>query len=111
MTKSADRYEKALAKATLAGRNLAALNAKLIQMERGLTDPAGLPRRPWFQHTIYAPGFYTGYGVKTMPGIREALEQNNVGEARAQSGHVAQAIERMAARADKAAHDLLALKP
>jgi N-acetylated-alpha-linked acidic dipeptidase len=90
---------------------LTAINQGIYLSERDLADSAGLPRRAWFQHTIYAPGFYTGYGVKTMPGIREALEQNNVGEARAQSGHVAQAIERMAARADKAARGLLALKP
>jgi len=90
---------------------LGAINQTIFLSERDLADTTGLPRRPWFQHTIYAPGFYTGYGVKTMPGIREALEQGNLAEARAQSAHVAQAIERMAARADKAARDLLALKP
>ncbi len=43
-----------------------------------------MPRRPWYKHTIYAPGFYTGYGVKTMPGIREAIEQRNWKEAQDQ---------------------------
>ncbi|HEY2824076.1 MAG TPA: transferrin receptor-like dimerization domain-containing protein [Gemmatimonadales bacterium] len=90
---------------------LGAINQTIYLSERDLADTTGLPRRAWFTHTIYAPGFYTGYGVKTMPGIREALEQGNLAEARAQSGHVAQAVERMAARADKAARDLLALKP
>ena len=45
------------------------------ESERPLTSPAGLPNRPWFTHLIYAPGFYTGYGVKTLPGVREAIEQ------------------------------------
>jgi N-acetylated-alpha-linked acidic dipeptidase len=41
----------------------------------------GLPRRPWYKHQIYAPGFYTGYGVKTLPGIREGIEEGNWSEA------------------------------
>lgn len=52
-------------------------NAKLIAVERALTLDEGLPNRPWFKHQIYAPGFYTGYGVKTLPAIREAIEQND----------------------------------
>jgi N-acetylated-alpha-linked acidic dipeptidase len=55
--------------------DLAAINRRLLQSERLLTDAAGLPRRPWYQHLLYAPGYYTGYGVKTMPGVREAIEQ------------------------------------
>lgn len=39
--------------------------------------PEGLPKRPWYQHALYAPGYYTGYGVKTMPGVREAIEQRD----------------------------------
>jgi N-acetylated-alpha-linked acidic dipeptidase len=58
-----------------------AVNAKLIESERKLTDDAGLPGRPWFKHMIYAPGFYTGYGVKTIPGVREAIEQKRWQEA------------------------------
>ena len=50
------------------------MNARLIQSERQLIDPDGLPRRPWYRHLLYAPGFYTGYGVKTMPGVRESIE-------------------------------------
>jgi N-acetylated-alpha-linked acidic dipeptidase len=57
------------------------LNAKLMRTERTLTSPDGLPGRPWFRHQIYAPGFYTGYGVKTLPGVREAIEQNRWAEA------------------------------
>ncbi len=53
------------------------LNEILFQLERSLINENGLPKRPWFKHQIYAPGFYTGYGVKTLPGIREAIEQRN----------------------------------
>ncbi len=57
------------------------LNEKLILTERVLSNETGLPRRPWYKHQIYAPGFYTGYGVKTLPGVREAIEQENWVEA------------------------------
>jgi N-acetylated-alpha-linked acidic dipeptidase len=69
-------------------------NYKLIQAERNLLGP-GLPRRSWYRHTIYAPGFYTGYGVKTLPGIREALEQGNWSEAEAQAKIVVDALGRL----------------
>jgi N-acetylated-alpha-linked acidic dipeptidase len=70
---SASAYEKALAAA--GGHASLAINANLIRSERLLTDPAGLPNREWFRNMIYAPGFYTGYGVKTLPAIREAIDQ------------------------------------
>lgn len=57
------------------------LNRLLYQSERRLISASGLPRRPWFRHLIYAPGLYTGYGVKTLPGVREAIEQRNWTEA------------------------------
>jgi N-acetylated-alpha-linked acidic dipeptidase len=106
LSKSAERYEKALAKATLAGRNLVSLNAKLIQMERGLTDPAGLPRRPWFRHQLYAPGFYTGYGVKTIPAVREAIEQKQWAEAETQIARVGKVLQNEARMIDAAADEL-----
>jgi N-acetylated-alpha-linked acidic dipeptidase len=56
----------------------------------------GLPRRPWYKHSLYAPGFYTGYGVKTIPGVREAIEQKDWSEARTQIEEVAAAINRLA---------------
>jgi N-acetylated-alpha-linked acidic dipeptidase len=59
-------------------------NQSLYRAEQQLLSVQGLPRRGWFKHTIYAPGFYTGYGVKTMPGIREAIEQKNWVEAQEQ---------------------------
>jgi len=81
LTQSAQRYRKALERAnanggaSLARASLSSLNALLIQSERKLTDPEGLPGRAWYRHEIYAPGVYTGYGVKTMPAVRESIEQ------------------------------------
>jgi len=71
---------------------LKTLNEELIQAERKLTNPNGLPRRPWMQHLIYAPGWYTGYDAKTLPGPREAIEERRYAEADAQIALVAQAI-------------------
>jgi len=59
---------------------LAAQNIKLYRAEQALLLNGGLPRRPWYKHSIYAPGFYTGYGVKTIPGVREALEEGHYDE-------------------------------
>jgi N-acetylated-alpha-linked acidic dipeptidase len=71
------------------------LNSLLFQAEKQLLIPAGLPRRPWYKHAIYAPGFYTGYGVKTLPGIREAIEEGHWQEAREQISVVTEAINRL----------------
>jgi N-acetylated-alpha-linked acidic dipeptidase len=60
------------------------INGRLFQMEQSLTKKTGLPGRPWFIHQIYAPGQYTGYGVKTLPAIREAIEMRRWNEAREQ---------------------------
>jgi N-acetylated-alpha-linked acidic dipeptidase len=73
----------------------AAFNEALYRAEQQLLNEAGLPRRSWYKHTIYAPGFYTGYGVKTMPGIREAIEQRNWKEAQEQIEVDAKAIENL----------------
>ena len=79
------------------------LERSLYGTERLLTRSEGLPRRDWFRHQIYAPGFYTGYGVKTLPGIREAIEQRDWKEAVEQIEVAARVIERFAAEIDKAA--------
>jgi N-acetylated-alpha-linked acidic dipeptidase len=68
----------------LSKANRDALNKKLMLAEHVLTSDSGLPRRSWYKHQIYAPGFYTGYGVKTLPGVREAIEQKNWREAQEQ---------------------------
>ena len=57
--------------------SLAQVNAVLRQSDQALLLPVGLPKRPWYKHSLYAPGYYTGYGVKTMPGVREAIEQRD----------------------------------
>jgi N-acetylated-alpha-linked acidic dipeptidase len=104
LTQSADKYEKAL---KAAGEKASPLvNAKLIESERRLTDSAGLPNRPWFQHMIYAPGFYTGYGVKTIPGVREAIEQKRWAEADIQIVRAAKVLEREAELLEGAASDV-----
>ena len=74
----------------------AAFNQSLHKAEQQLLNNSGLPRRSWYKHTLYAPGFYTGYGVKTMPGIREAIEQRNWNEAQEQIETDAKAIMRLA---------------
>ena len=87
---------------TLTGEAGRLLDEVLMKTERALTRDEGLPRRPWYKHFIYAPGFYTGYGVKTLPGVREAIEQRNWNEARAQIDIVSQTIERYASEIDRA---------
>ncbi|MDQ2746530.1 MAG: folate hydrolase, partial [Acidobacteriota bacterium] len=79
------------------------LDETLMKTERALINPNGLPRRDWFKHQIYAPGFYTGYGVKTLPAVREAIEQRDWQEADEQIVAVAKIIENFAAEIDKAA--------
>ena len=69
---------------SLATEQLEAVNKMLFSAEHLLTAEEGLPLRPWFRHQIYAPGYYTGYGVKTLPGIREAIEQHDWDQAGAQ---------------------------
>jgi N-acetylated-alpha-linked acidic dipeptidase len=69
------------------------LNQVLFNAERSLISEGGLPRRPWYKHEIYAPGFYTGYGVKTLPAIREAIEQKNWAEAQEGIGTVSKTIQ------------------
>jgi N-acetylated-alpha-linked acidic dipeptidase len=69
--------QAASGKESLDDSRLNALNETLIRSERVLTRPEGLPNREWYKHQIYAPGFYTGYGVKTLPGIREAVDSKN----------------------------------
>ncbi len=72
------------------------INIELYKGEQQLLIPGGLPRRGWYKHSLYAPGFYTGYGVKTLPGIREAIEQRNWKEAQDEISITADAIKRLA---------------
>ena len=86
--------------------SLAAINKLLYTAEQQLLLPKGLTRRPWYKHSIYAPGYYTGYGVKTLPEIREAIEQRNWVEAKQGVSDVADAINRLNERLE----EILALK-
>ncbi len=90
----------------LGRRELVELNKLLLQSERKLGNSDGLPRRAWFKHQLYAPGFYTGYGVKTMPQIREGLEENRFSEAQGGVRTVSAAVNALAAQVDQAAQAL-----
>ena len=88
LTVAARRYDAkagAAVAAGAAGASIAAANGVLLTAERALTRKDGLPRRPWFRHQIYAPGFYTGYGVKTLPAVREAIEERDFARRRRRS--------------------------
>ncbi|MCE9601488.1 MAG: M28 family peptidase [Gemmatimonadetes bacterium] len=82
---------------------LAEVNALIRQSDQVLLMPDGLPRRPWYRHSLYAPGFYTGYGVKTMPGVREAIEQKDWKLADAEIQRIAAALLRESELVAKAA--------
>jgi N-acetylated-alpha-linked acidic dipeptidase len=112
LDEAAAHYTKSRAEAgskVLPAIFLKMLNEELIQAERKLTSPQGLPRRPWMEHLIYAPGWYTGYGAKTLPGPREAIEERRYSDADGQIALVAHAIadeadyvEQMAGKLDAA---------
>jgi N-acetylated-alpha-linked acidic dipeptidase len=112
LSQSAQRYRRAVEKAEANGgaalRNaaLGPVNDLLIQSERKLTGPQGLPGRPWYKHEIYAPGVYTGYGVKTMPAIRESIEQKNWQEAGDRIVEVAKALNEETALINSSAEEL-----
>jgi N-acetylated-alpha-linked acidic dipeptidase len=92
---AAARFEKAYSsfpEGNATAATLAPVNALLRQSDQALLLPGGLPKRPWYRHSLYAPGFYTGYGVKTMPGIREAIEEKNWTLADAEILRVASAL-------------------
>ena len=100
---AAQKYQKASRGRINSPEKQKALDDVLFKTERALTTPEGLPRRDWFRHQIYAPGFYTGYGVKTLPGVREAIEQRNWQEAQAEIAIIAATLDRFANEIDRAA--------
>jgi N-acetylated-alpha-linked acidic dipeptidase len=105
LAESADAYEKAWAAKgdALSPADQKRLDEILLGAEHALTNPEGLPRRSWYVHQIYAPGFYTGYGVKTLPGVREAIEQRSWKEVDSEMAVTAAAIEAFAKEVDRAA--------
>jgi N-acetylated-alpha-linked acidic dipeptidase len=91
---AAEGYERKAADAAPS----AEINRLLFTSERVLTRQEGLDGRPWYKHFIYAPGFYTGYGVKTLPGVREAIEQREYGAVGTQVALAAEVLSDMAGR-------------
>jgi|GraSoi_2013_40cm_1033754.scaffolds.fasta_scaffold01323_4 N-acetylated-alpha-linked acidic dipeptidase len=116
VARSAAEYRKAFEQANanggarLASASLAGVNHLLIESERKLTNSQGLPNRPWFKHQVYAPGFYTGYAVKTMPAVREAIEQKQWKQADEAIVVVAGVLRDEAALIASAANNLAAVK-
>jgi N-acetylated-alpha-linked acidic dipeptidase len=107
LQKNADEYQKAKNEFMKSGINLTEDQAKnldqlIYQSERFLTNKEGLTGRPWYVHEIYAPGFYTGYGVKTLPAVREAVESRNWDEANKQSVVVANTLNNYSSEIVKA---------
>ena len=107
LQKSADEYQKAKSEFMKSAKKLTEdqvsnLNQIIYQSERYLTNKEGLTGRPWFVHEIYAPGFYTGYGVKTLPAVREAVESRNWDEANKQAVVVANTLDNYSKEIDKA---------
>ncbi len=95
LTAAAAEYDKAFAAHASSGNT--AVDAELLKSGRSVLDTGGLPNRPWFKNMIYAPGFYTGYGVKTLPAVRESLEQKEWPAVNTEIARTAAAIEREAA--------------
>ena len=96
LEKSADSLKVVFQKNIKTNHMNLAFNQSLYRAEQQLLNESGLPRRAWYKHTLYAPGLYTGYGVKTLPGIREAIEQRNWDEAQQQIEVDAKTIIRLA---------------
>ena len=103
---SARDCDAAMAAAMHAGAASSEANALLLRIERAMTRSEGLPGRPWFRHHIYAPGFFTGYGVKTLPAVREAIEARDWEEAERQIEITAAVLETVANELDRIAGTL-----
>lgn len=73
---AASAFDRANVTSSLSPQKQVALDHALMHLEQTLIRSEGLPKRPWYRHYVYAPGYYTGYGVKTLPGVREAIEQH-----------------------------------
>ena len=116
LDRSAAEYRKALEQViakggtAMAGGSLAEVNKLLIESERRLTNSEGLPNRPWFKHQLYAPGLYTGYAVKTVPAVREAIELKQWKQADEAMVVVAHVLQNEAALISSAAQKLAPAK-
>ncbi|OYU16116.1 MAG: folate hydrolase [Alphaproteobacteria bacterium PA4] len=101
---AAKAYDAAYAAkgASLDAGKRAKLNAALLGIDQALLIPEGLPGRDWYRHALYAPGRFTGYGAKTLPGVREAVEERRFGDANLYAGRTAAALDRLSAKLDAA---------
>ncbi|MCH8101091.1 MAG: M28 family peptidase [Proteobacteria bacterium] len=95
---AATAYDAAAKTSTVTSEEI---NRLLFTSERLLTRDEGLDGRPWYKHHIYAPGFYTGYGVKTIPGVREAIEQREYEKVEPQIEIAASVLNNMAERIEQ----------
>ena len=102
LTAQSDNFTKTVNNRSLSYHSRRNLNTILRNMERALTREHGLPKRPWYKHHIYAPGFYTGYGVKTLPGVREAIEQSEFEQVQAQIDILASVINKFSTKIKEA---------
>jgi N-acetylated-alpha-linked acidic dipeptidase len=110
LSESAERYHRAsMNTSSKTNKSFELVNRKLIECERKLTSKEGLPGRPWFKHQIYAPGFYTGYGVKTIPAVREAIEQKQWKLAEEQISVIASVLKEETSIINEAAKELEAM--
>jgi N-acetylated-alpha-linked acidic dipeptidase len=111
---AAAEYKRALEHASanggnaLASASLTEVNLLLMESERKFITQQGLPNRPWYRHQLYAPGFYTGYAAKTMPAVRESIEQKQWKQADEGIVVVAHCLEDEAALISDAANKLAA---
>lgn len=106
---SAWKYEEVLVKfkkGSLSAEKKSEINALLRKVDQAFTNSNGLPRREWFRNMLYAPGYYTGYGVKTLPGIREGLEERKWDEVRLYINEVAMALDRASNKINSASRIL-----
>lgn len=105
---AAERYQAAFKKQSssqnwkISASQENSLNETLFMIERHMINQEGLPGRPWFKHEIYAPGLYTGYGVKTIPGVREAIEQKNWADVKPQMERARAALLEVVSQIDAA---------
>jgi len=101
---SAKAYDAAYAAkgASLSPATRAKLNATLRNIDQLLLDPKGLPGRSWYQNLVYAPGRFTGYGAKTLPGVREAIEERRFADAAEYAKRTGAVLMAYAARLDAA---------
>ena len=111
LERAAAGYSEALAAYVAAGEPLPAeraeaVNRALIRTERALGREAGLPDRPWYRHFLYAPGFYTGYGVKTLPGVREGIEARKWDQVEPQVEVLAEVLAALVTEIDRATASL-----